>query len=146
MKLCVFAQCYNELSKGNLLRWLNHVWCYADLVAVYDDGSTDGSAELLEAEFDTFTGEVAEARSAWIAQGRPDTGDGPVDCYRTGRVPPIHGKDGTSLRVELDDLMESSVHIHFRSQREEVSVREFIEYATAIKQAHRELRRVLDGG
>ena len=54
MRLCVFAQCYNELSKGNLLRWLSHVRQYADWVVVYDDGSTDGSADLLKREVDIF--------------------------------------------------------------------------------------------
>ena len=47
MKICAFAQCYNELSLGNLKRWLDNTQKYADYIAVYDDGSTDGSADFL---------------------------------------------------------------------------------------------------
>lgn len=45
MKLVGFAQCYNELSKGNLKRCLDSMSKYCDTICIYDDGSTDGSAD-----------------------------------------------------------------------------------------------------
>jgi len=47
MKICGFLQVYNELKKGNLERCINNLKKYCDYIAVYDDGSTDGSANYL---------------------------------------------------------------------------------------------------
>ncbi len=46
MKLVGFAQCYNELSKGNLRRCLDSMSRYCDSICVYDDGSSDGSVDV----------------------------------------------------------------------------------------------------
>ena len=46
-KVCVFSQCFNELETGHLSRWINNVKKFADVIAVYSDGSTDGSYEYL---------------------------------------------------------------------------------------------------
>ncbi|MHA1852564.1 MAG: glycosyltransferase family 2 protein [Candidatus Heimdallarchaeaceae archaeon] len=48
MKICGFLQVYNELKKGNLIRCLNNLKYYCDYIAVYDDGSTDGSNKVLK--------------------------------------------------------------------------------------------------
>lgn len=47
MKICGFLQVYNELEKGNLERCINNLKKYCDLIAVYDDGSIDGSSDYL---------------------------------------------------------------------------------------------------
>jgi len=47
MKICGFLQVYNELEKGNLKRCIKNLKKYCDYIAVYDDGSTDGSTEYL---------------------------------------------------------------------------------------------------
>ena len=52
MVICIFSQCYNELSKGNLKKWFKHVKGFAEIIAVYDDGSTDGSDVYLERHVD----------------------------------------------------------------------------------------------
>lgn len=48
MKICGFVQCYNEESKGNLRRCLNNLQKYCDVIAVYDDGSTDDSIKVIK--------------------------------------------------------------------------------------------------
>lgn len=48
MKVCAFMQVYNELLTGNLKRCITNLKKYCDIIAVYNDGSTDGSAEYLE--------------------------------------------------------------------------------------------------
>ena len=47
MKICGFLQIYNELEKGNLKRCITNLKKYCDYIAVYDDGSTDGSFDYL---------------------------------------------------------------------------------------------------
>jgi len=47
MKICGFLQVYNELERGNLKRCINNFKKYCDYIAVYDDGSTDGSDGFL---------------------------------------------------------------------------------------------------
>lgn len=47
MKLVGFAQCYNELSRGNLRRCLDSMSKYCDAICVYDDGSSDGSTDVI---------------------------------------------------------------------------------------------------
>lgn len=47
-KIICIAQIYNELRKGNLERFVKHVKPLVDELVVYDDGSTDGSCELLQ--------------------------------------------------------------------------------------------------
>lgn len=42
-----FAQIYNELHKGNLVRFVKYIKNYVDELVIYDDGSTDGSYEYL---------------------------------------------------------------------------------------------------
>jgi len=44
--VCI-CQIYNELVKGNLERFANHVEPLVDALVVYDDGSTDGSYEYM---------------------------------------------------------------------------------------------------
>lgn len=46
MILSGFLQIYNEESKGNLRRCLDSMSSYCDLICVYDDASTDGSADI----------------------------------------------------------------------------------------------------
>lgn len=48
MKLAGFLQIYNEESKGNLRRCLDSMSKYCDIIGVYDDASTDGSADVAE--------------------------------------------------------------------------------------------------
>ena len=48
MKICGFLQIYNELEKGNLKRCINNLKKYCDYIAVYDDGSIDGSRDYLK--------------------------------------------------------------------------------------------------
>ncbi len=44
--VCI-CQIYNEMTKGNLERFVEHVKPLADALVVYDDGSTDGSYEYM---------------------------------------------------------------------------------------------------
>ncbi len=44
--VCI-CQVYNEMRKGNLVRFVKHVKPLVDALIVYDDGSTDGSYEYL---------------------------------------------------------------------------------------------------
>lgn len=44
--VCI-CQVYNEMQKGNLVRFVEHVKPLVDALIVYDDGSTDGSYEYL---------------------------------------------------------------------------------------------------
>lgn len=44
--VCI-CQVYNEMQKGNLVRFVKHVKPLVDALIVYDDGSTDGSYEYL---------------------------------------------------------------------------------------------------
>lgn len=46
-KICVFAQSYNELETKHLPKWIKNVKLFADAIAVYDDGSQDGTFEYL---------------------------------------------------------------------------------------------------
>lgn len=46
MRLCGFLQIHNELERGNLRRCLENMRQYCDEICIYDDGSTDGSAEV----------------------------------------------------------------------------------------------------
>ena len=50
MKLCGFLQVYNEMEKGNLPRCISNLKKFCDVIAVYDDGSTDGSVNYLMSE------------------------------------------------------------------------------------------------
>lgn len=50
MKICAFMQVYNELLTKNLERCITNLKKHCDVIAAYDDGSTDGSAEYLEKE------------------------------------------------------------------------------------------------
>ena len=51
-KVFVFTQCYNELQRGFLESWVDHVYDFADGLVVYDDASTDGSYEFLKEKSD----------------------------------------------------------------------------------------------
>lgn len=46
MRIAAFCQLYNELEKGNLLRFLNNVSLWSDELFIYDDASTDGSQDI----------------------------------------------------------------------------------------------------
>lgn len=46
-KIVAICQVYNELEKGNLERFIDHLLPLVDSLVVYDDGSTDGSYEYL---------------------------------------------------------------------------------------------------
>lgn len=46
-KVCVFSQSYNELETKHLPRWIENVKLFADTIAVFDDGSQDGTYEYL---------------------------------------------------------------------------------------------------
>ncbi len=46
MKLAGFLQIYNEESNGNLRRCLDSLSRYCDIICVYDDCSTDNSADI----------------------------------------------------------------------------------------------------
>ena len=58
--ICAFGQCYNE--KKNLRRWLSNVKKFADILAVYDDGSIDGSKRILAKKADIF---ISAERNDW---------------------------------------------------------------------------------
>lgn len=47
LKLVGFLQIYNENEKGNLTRILEHLIRICDDIVVFDDGSTDGSYEIV---------------------------------------------------------------------------------------------------
>ena len=46
-KVVCVSQIYDELRKGNLERFVKYVMPLIDALVVYDDGSTDGSADYL---------------------------------------------------------------------------------------------------
>ncbi|MFA5844416.1 MAG: glycosyltransferase [Coriobacteriia bacterium] len=46
-RIVCIAQVYNELRKGNLERFVDHVIPLVDALVVYDDGSTDGTYEYM---------------------------------------------------------------------------------------------------
>jgi hypothetical protein len=46
-KIVLLAQVHNEIRRGNLQRFVRHVFPLVDSVVVYDDSSTDGSYEYL---------------------------------------------------------------------------------------------------
>lgn len=46
-KVVGFLQVYNEIRKGNLHRFLSHIFNHVDQLVVYDNGSTDGTYEEL---------------------------------------------------------------------------------------------------
>lgn len=46
-KIVGFTQMFNEIRKGNLERFITHIDPYISELVVYDDGSTDGSYELM---------------------------------------------------------------------------------------------------
>lgn len=48
LKIIGFLQVYNESSKGNLDRILNHLKKICDDIVVYDDGSTDNTLDILK--------------------------------------------------------------------------------------------------
>jgi len=48
MKIIAMIQAYNELEQGNLRRCLESVSRYCDDICVYDDCSTDGSADVYD--------------------------------------------------------------------------------------------------
>lgn len=47
-KIVGICQIYNEIRKGNLERFVTHVFPLVDAMIVYDDGSTDGSFEFVK--------------------------------------------------------------------------------------------------
>lgn len=47
-KIVGISQIYNEKRKGNLERFVTHVFPLVDAMVVYDDGSTDGSFEFVK--------------------------------------------------------------------------------------------------
>ncbi len=49
-KIIAICQVYNELEKGNLKRFFEQITPLVDAVIAYDDGSTDGSYEYLQAQ------------------------------------------------------------------------------------------------
>lgn len=51
-KIIAFVQIYNEISKGNLERFVSHIKPIVDDIYFYDDASTDGSYEYLLSRFD----------------------------------------------------------------------------------------------
>jgi glycosyltransferase involved in cell wall biosynthesis len=51
-RLCVVLQCYNE--RRHIHEWLNHVAAFADSIVVLDDGSNDGTAQVLESRAGTI--------------------------------------------------------------------------------------------
>lgn len=46
-RIVCIAQIFNEMRRGNLERFIEHITPLVDAVVVYDDGSTDGSYEYL---------------------------------------------------------------------------------------------------
>lgn len=46
-KVVGFLQVYNEIRKGNLHRFVSQIFKHVDSLVVYDNGSTDGTYELL---------------------------------------------------------------------------------------------------
>jgi glycosyltransferase involved in cell wall biosynthesis len=46
-RIVCIAQVFNEMRRGNLERFIEHIAPLVDAVVVYDDGSTDGSYEYL---------------------------------------------------------------------------------------------------
>jgi head-tail adaptor len=54
IKIAAFSQCFNELEKGNIERWIDQSRKWADILAVYDDGSNDGSSDILKNECEIY--------------------------------------------------------------------------------------------
>lgn len=97
--------------------------------------------EFDQEEFELFTTIISGAQLKWQQQNKPGITDGDIDCYFTGNIKPASGINPNGLRIELDDLMGEAIHLHYKSNRLELSETEFDEFAKAIALAHMELKK-----
>lgn len=96
--------------------------------------------EFNKPEFEIFINIISGAKQKWEAENKPDKTDEGIVCYDTGNIPPEHGINPHNLRVEWDELMGDAIHIHYKSNRIELSISEFLLFAETIQGAYLELK------
>jgi hypothetical protein len=98
-------------------------------------------------EWAEFRAALDHAWHCWQNMGGPlPHPDRSLPCYlkvnpgKTLHLNPVHDISGKNFRIEDDDLNGPAIHVHYRSNRLELSHEEFLEMADGFTEAAKKLR------
>lgn len=105
-------QQFNELEQGNLHRYMDSISRYCDALVVYDDASTDGSAEFVEVylkELDimAFTGEHRQLNEIHLIRGEKNAYKEEVAHKATMLQKCLEIGSDWIFRIDADEVIES---------------------------------------